>query len=193
MRSIIIAAAATATLIAGAAQAAVIIDVTEEAGGVRFAYSGSIATLGLISNGLGKFSASHAIFSSGKRFDAIEADIFHNEFFTASSPVGDYSSAPAGFVFATTNSGDSIAMTADFVYLPRDYASGAPMSGDLFFAGATFASLVLNAGSYVWTLPADTTNTITMSVGAAVVPLPAAAPLLLGALGLIGFAARRKG
>ena len=55
------------------------------------------------------------------------------------------------------------------------------------FLGSTFASLGLTDGPNVATLPNDT---ITFNVAS--VPLPAAFPFLLAALGGLGFAARRR-
>lgn len=69
------------------------------------------------------------------------------------------------------------------------YVSGAAMTGMTLFYG-NFAFLGLTKGSYDYAFEGDT---ITVNIGSVDVPLPAAAPLLLGALGLIGVAARRKG
>lgn len=70
------------------------------------------------------------------------------------------------------------------------YTSGSALNGTLTFAGSTFASLGIDPGSYIWSLPNDT---VTLRFGPApsAIPLPASLSLLLGALGLT-FAATRR-
>jgi hypothetical protein len=91
--------------------------------------------------------------------------------------------------YTTTQSGDSFAVSEFAVTVPYLYQTNTALSGSLTFVGASLFSLGYTPGSYVNALPNDT---ITTNVIAANVPLPAAAPLLLGALALTGFAARRR-
>jgi hypothetical protein len=76
-----------------------------------------------------------------------------------------------------------------YVGVPQGYA-GEALAGTVTFAGATFDSLGITPGEYVFSLPKDT---VTLRFApTAVIPLPASLPLLLGALGAAAFAARSR-
>jgi hypothetical protein len=77
--------------------------------------------------------------------------------------------------------------TADyFVYVPREYVSGTVLGlATGTYNSATFASLGLNEGSYLWSWASD-------SVTVKVVPIPAAVWLFGSGLGLLGFLRRRQ-
>jgi hypothetical protein len=79
-----------------------------------------------------------------------------------------------------------------YVGVPNGYASGSALSGSLIFQEASFASLGIDPGSYVYELEGSP-DRVTLRFGNSVapIPVPAALPLLLGALGL-GFAALRR-
>ncbi|MDF2232110.1 VPLPA-CTERM sorting domain-containing protein [Albimonas sp. CAU 1670] len=73
------------------------------------------------------------------------------------------------------------------------YVPGTSFSGSMTFLGATLAGLGLVAGSYVNTLENLETITVTILPSSnAAVPLPAAAPLLIGGVGALAFASRRR-
>ena len=75
--------------------------------------------------------------------------------------------------------------------VPGGYSSGEDLDSTLAFEGATFASLNVTPGTYVFSLPNDT---LTLRFGPAAttpVPLPAGLPLLVGGLGLLAMLRRR--
>jgi hypothetical protein len=85
------------------------------------------------------------------------------------------------------------------IFLPSGYMSGSALSGTITFANATFASLGITAGDYVYSLLNDAgvpVDTITVRfVPPSEVPLPGAlsffATGLIG-LGLLGWRRKRK-
>lgn len=72
--------------------------------------------------------------------------------------------------------------------LPSNYVSGAALAGTATYASATFASLRLTQGSYVFNVING--DTITVNVGA--VPEPATWALMTLGMGAVGFAMRRR-
>jgi VPDSG-CTERM motif len=58
-----------------------------------------------------------------------------------------------GNFFPSTSSGDfvGIAVIGGFIFVPQGYVSGAALSDSMTFNNATFASLGLTPGTYVWT------------------------------------------
>lgn len=97
---------------------------------------------------------------------------------------------------ASSSTGSLFQLNQAILNLPAGYVSGAPLAGELSFAGATFATLGVTPGDYVFALEGASAgdNAITVRfTPEAVVPLPAGLPLLLGALGLTLAMARRRG
>jgi len=79
------------------------------------------------------------------------------------------------------------------IIVPLFYQSGAPLSGNATWNNATFASLGVTSGTYVWTWGTGLANqNFTLQIGAAGVPDGGATVFLLGyaLLGLV--AVRRK-
>lgn len=93
--------------------------------------------------------------------------------------------------------GDVLNVAGDSVLVSEFYKSGESLSGWLNFMGTTYETLGVTPGSYVWTLDDDFGDTVTVNFisrpSVSVVPLPATLPLLLGALGFVWAAARRRG
>ena len=98
---------------------------------------------------------------------------------------GPRSLGPGGFMIASTGDGDTVAVNgADGVLgVPLAYVSGDALSNSMEFAGETFASLGLTAGTYSWTWGSGiTADSLTVQIG----PLPEPASLALFGIGLSG-------
>ncbi len=95
---------------------------------------------------------------------------------------------------ATTGSGDKVGIVGAFpvVVVPVGYISGSALAANDVFASATFASIGIIPGTYVWTWGSVTNgnaDSFTLQVG----PIPEPASLGLICAGLLGLrVARRK-
>jgi hypothetical protein len=92
---------------------------------------------------------------------------------------------------ATIAAGDAVYVdgAAQIIGVPQGYVSGGALANSMTFSGASFASLGLTPGTYVWSWGGQTFgDTLTVRIG---VPEPASA-LLLGAA-LLGLGTLRRG
>jgi protein with PEP-CTERM/exosortase system signal len=92
---------------------------------------------------------------------------------------------------ANTSSGDFVGINAlnGFIFVPRDYVSGAALSDSMTFDNATFASLAVTPGTFVWTWGGGANQNFTLIIPG--VPDGGATVMLLGmALGVLGMARR---
>jgi hypothetical protein len=114
---------------------------------------------------------------------------------TGSSFIGRFD-GPATFgsgsLFKPTESaGDPVGFSASsgFVYVPDSYVSGDPLSKTSTYADATFASLGITPGTYVysWGAGADA-DTLTIVIGGSV-PEPSALAMTLVGFAALGWAA----
>lgn len=126
-----------------------------------FLFTGSGASLSKLQYYLGMSGPSS--FGTGSTTDASSA--------TGSSQIGIY-----GYY------GDLI--------LPYGYTSETPISVSATYDEATFASLGVNPGTYVWTWGTGPDQSVTLEIGAT--PLPAALPLFATGVGGLGLLARRR-
>ena len=106
---------------------------------------------------------------------------------------GPMSFGPGGFFFATTGSGDLVGISsgARALYVPEGYVSGAALSDSMTFNSATFASLGVTPGTYVWTWGAGANQNFTLHIGGAGVPDGGSTVSLLG-FALLGLVALRR-
>jgi len=209
-----IGAALSAAMLAAPAQAGVLFAFEETADGVFGTLSGSLDVTNAQSGVLGGAGATSIDPSRGSVFLVRDlaglGQSIDSYLVTGPSAFGS-----GGGQDATDASGDAFAVgiaddLGEEVFLPDEYISGTELSGTLAFAGATFDSLGITPGTYVWELvplevpvleprtesvfvanaPAsDNVITVTFTE-AAVIPLPAGLPLLLAGLG--GFALLRR-
>ena len=96
---------------------------------------------------------------------------------------GPVSFGAGGVAFASSESGDvgAISIGAGVLGAPIGYVSGTNLSGTATWDNATFASLGVTPGTYVWTWGTGADQSFTLMIGSAVgVPEPAA-------LGIFGF------
>ncbi|MEM9268633.1 MAG: hypothetical protein AAGA78_06820 [Pseudomonadota bacterium] len=182
-------AAASLSTFAPAAEAAVVISVSETAGDTTFLIEGSIDTDATTLIAPSTSFDTLGFFSPNRQVTSLTDLVPINIFSVASAP-GPFGPNLALPTNATSRSGDEFAVTdIDFV-LAQSYVSGSSLSSSLFFQGATINSLGLISGSYVWTL-AGSGDTITLEVPAAV-PLPPAVALILAGLGALTVIGVRK-
>ena len=107
---------------------------------------------------------------------------------------GPTSFGPGGFFSATTGSGDFVALRSifNFLFVPTGYDSGDALSDSLTFNNATFASLGVTPGTYVWSWGTGLPNqNFTLVIGGVGVPDGGSTVSLLGC-GLLGLAALRR-
>jgi protein with PEP-CTERM/exosortase system signal len=106
---------------------------------------------------------------------------------------GPTSFGPGGFFFATTGSGDLVGISsgARALYVPMSYVSGNPLSDNMTFNSATFASLGVTPGTYEWTWGTGLPNqNFTLIIGSGV-PDGGSTVSLLG-FALLGLTALRR-
>jgi hypothetical protein len=110
---------------------------------------------------------------------------------------GPTSFGSGGFTFASSGSGDAVGKVEgfgaeDFLILPQAYVSGNALSDSMTFNNATFASLGVTPGTYVWTWGTGLENqNFTLVIGGAGVPDGGSTVSLLGCA-LLGLAALRR-
>ena len=75
--------------------------------------------------------------------------------------------------------------------MPQGYVSGAALSDSMTFNNATFASLGVTPGTYVWTWGTGANQNFTLVIGAAGVPDGGSTVSLLGCA-LLGLTALRR-
>jgi hypothetical protein len=179
------ALAFAALLLAGApAGAALLIAVTEEGGEVVARASGRLNLAALQSDGTasaGPFLAPQSAFL----FSGGSVDFYVGA--TGPGAFGIGGSTDAGML-----SGDPFGVFggAGRVYVPADYQSGAPIEGTLTYARASFTSLGLTPGAYVWRWGAGAAaDSLTVQIGPVAVPGPGA--LAAFGLGLLALGAAR--
>jgi VPDSG-CTERM motif len=95
---------------------------------------------------------------------------------------------------ASSSSGNLVAISAavGILGVPAGYVSGTALSDSMTFDSATFASLGVTPGTYVWTWGAGGANqSFTLEIGPAGVPDGGSTVSLLGCA-LLGLAALRR-
>ena len=97
------------------------------------------------------------------------------------------------FTFASSGSGDSVGIFRDTstLLVPSGYVSGNALSDSATYNNATFASLGVTPGTYVWTWGAGANQNFTLQIGPAGVPDGGSTVSLLGCA-LLGLAAVRR-
>jgi len=98
---------------------------------------------------------------------------------------GPLSFGPGGFIFASSNSGDAVTLIGGMTFLsglwvPQGYVSGGALSSSSTYNSATFASLGVTPGTYVWSWGDGANQRFTLIIGGAGVPDGGTTVSLLG-------------
>jgi hypothetical protein len=110
--------------------------------------------------------------------------------------------SPSGFgsglgALANAGSGDPVGVQGSMLFVPSGYVSGAPLSESSLYRGATFASLGMTPGTYVWRWGVgNDADTFTLEIGGLPSPVPEPSTwvmMLLGFTGLGYASVRRRG
>ena len=81
------------------------------------------------------------------------------------------------------------------LYVPAGYLSGDVLVSNAIYSNATYSSLGVTPGTYIWTWGPGADQSFTLEIGSTPTPLPAALPLFatgLGVMGLLGWRRKRK-
>ncbi len=194
MKKILLTSAAALSMAAialpGAAHAAIVIDIEQVGSDVIGTVSGSLDLTGLTNNGTILNSigvrGTPGFFGGGA----------NGRLQAYTGITGPVNWGTGGVTFPSSASGDLFAFNPDFIgspriFVPIGYASNSAISSTASFAGATLASLGLDAGVYSYTAPNDT---ITVNIGQlGAVPEPATWAFMIFGFGAIGGALRSNG
>lgn len=198
------------SLVAGPACASVLWEFDQVGADVVGTFSGTLDLTGATLN----FTGSQSTGGSIQPYDTL---IYNGlgSVFGADGTIDSYalSSGPAGFGYGTSTTPASSSTGSPFaiegpysvnlgfgyssspgeVHVPTGYDGTTTLSGMVTFDNATFSSLGVTPGDYVYSLPSDTITLRFQTT--AVTPLPPTLPLLLSGLaafGLIGWYRKRK-
>ena len=159
------------------APAAIVVTAYESGTDVIFEAEGSLDITGLTPLSSGNTNA--FISPAENRFSLGATDILPFDFYLATSSARAFGSL---FItsFADSGEGMRLGASASGINLPANYESGTDISASAIFNLASFESLGLIEGSYIWTL--STNDSLTLNVTTAPIPLPAAIWMLLSGL-----------
>ena len=98
-----------------------------------------------------------------------------------------------GLFSANTGSGDFVGIHVlnGLLFVPQGYVSGSALSDSMTFNSATFATLGVTPGTYVWSWGTGPNQNFTLIIGGAGVPDGGSTASLLGCA-LVGLAALRR-
>ena len=180
---------ATAVFAPGA-RAAYVVNFVEMGANVVEVGGGTLDLTNLTA-GAGAATNSPSVFPAGAFFDSGDTSADVKEYFSISG-ASNFGSG-ASVKFASSSSGDGVAIGTRLLFVPEFYISNSPLSETSTYLDATFASLGMTPGQYVYTWGAgDHANSFTINIGANPVPEPSTwAMMVLGFAGL-GYAASRR-
>ncbi|WP_269539643.1 PEP-CTERM sorting domain-containing protein [Cerasicoccus fimbriatus] len=167
------------------ADAAVVINAAEVGGDVVFTGSGTLDTTGLTKDITGGYASilvpAQGIFVSTT--GTMDFYFINGPLVAFGSSLGTAASSQTGDSLGVLNSGGQ-----NYFLVPTGYG-GSALAFSSTYSGQNMTSLGLTPGTYQWTLPSDT---VTLNVGAAVVPEPTTYIAMAGFAGLGVFVWRRR-
>lgn len=187
------AVAVLGLMAAGPARASVLVTATEVGGNVVFSGGGTIDLAGLAfdSNNTAQGFINPSI-PEVVVGPLVNADVYRG-FTSLPSDFG-----PGGDTAPASSTGDTFGVSSRFspplLGVLTGYVSGDPLNGTSTYAGATFASLGLTPGTYVWTWGSGANaDSFTLQIGPAVVPEPSTLALAgIGGIVLAGYGRRLR-
>lgn len=182
---------ALAVALPATAEAAVVVNISQVGSNVSAVLNGSVNLTGLQAGAL--YTDVQQIRATPFFFGTDNSIVQAFTGFTGPASAGAGTSLTTASLF----SGSTFALAGGFanlgaaIFLDPNYVSGSALASSLTYTGASFASLGLTEGQYIYTSRNDS---ITFNVGAAAqaVPEPATWAMMLVGFGGIGFAMRRQ-
>ena len=158
--------------------------------------------LNVVANGSGAFNLTGLTFFGrgvestklqASRAQIITGAVFDADFYTGRT--GPTSFGSGGIFFADASIGEILGLSQDrvgnrFLLVPAGYVSGTALSSGSTWTNATFASLGVTPGTYVWSWGDGANQRFTLRIGGAGVPDSGSTVCLLGCA-LLGLAAFR--
>jgi len=171
---------------ATSSQAAVTINFSESGGDVVAASSGSLITTGLGApgnlNGVLGYVAGTAFDANWSGVMLVGTDPSAADGYSFANWANDNTDvcSTGGRYVASSGTGNFVGVysrngSTDGIYVADNYVSGSPIAGTSTWTGATFASLGLVPGTYVFTFGAgETADSVTVNIGGIIGPPPVA-------------------
>lgn len=171
-------------LLAGQAQAAIVVNVNQVGGNVVFAFSGSLNLASTLGKQADRNASIHDVNPAGAFLRSMSGNADdYNLNLTASPDFGNGTTTGGGI-----STGDNLLLESggfNQIWVPDGYVSGALMSGTMTFTGKTFASMGLFTGAYDWTWSNNQVSDFArINIGATPEQVPEPASLALVALAL---------
>lgn len=170
----------------GNAQAEYIANIEQVGSNVVVTGSGTLDLTGLSFSDTGAFSSGIVPAQSVLGVGAPSRDAV--DVYSGFSGPANFGSG-GGEVPSDSGTGDKVAIEAflNELAVPAGYVSGTSLADSSTYDNATFASLGLTPGTYVYSWnPGPTDDTFVINVGVSAVPVPGTLPLFVS--GLLGFA-----
>ena len=173
----------------GVARADVVVTLEESGGDVVATYAGSIDTAGSLGvYGVDSSTPFASIWPQGPRFELVSGSsvIMVSQFFSGPASFGSAGATPTGLISGRSfGFGPVDQEPGKFGFIvASDYQSGSALSGTATWQLASFSTLGITPGTYVWTTGTNTFTLTTNPVPEPVGGIMAAVGLTTAALGM---------